>query len=90
MFHVKDGLFFERIDSAPGIGVGAVRIIKRQNGADESPVIFETVIDHSSWASVVASMCALGEDGTTHAMFDVLQTGGRVDDTWLKSQPPNM
>ena len=58
-FHHRDGWFFKRMDD------GTVRIQKRTNDA-ESRVEIEHFIDESSWASVVASVSAFGENGETH------------------------
>jgi hypothetical protein len=55
MFHVSDGLFFERLED------GKVRIRKTTDGRDGSPVVFEQVIDAGSWSSVVLSMSAFDE-----------------------------
>ena len=56
MFHVKDGLFFERIED------GSVRIVQRKDAKDESPIVFETVIEKDPWASVIATVSKLGEN----------------------------
>ncbi len=87
MFHVRDGLFFERLNSEPGYGCGCVRIVKRESGRDDAPIVLDMILNASSWASVVASMSILGENGTTHAMIEVLQQGGRVDDRYIREQP---
>lgn len=92
MFHVRDGLFFERLNHEPGYGCGCVRIVKKIEvdggpaGVNEATQ-FDMILDASTWASVVASMSALGENGTTHAMFETLQLGGRIDDSFYRNQP---
>ena len=49
MFHIGDGLYFDRLPD------GGVRIVKRSGNADDSPVIFDHVLDAGEWASVVAA-----------------------------------
>ena len=56
MFHVRDGLFFEKQAD------GAVRILKRTDGRDDAPVVFDMVLDKHSWASVIATMSFYGEE----------------------------
>lgn len=79
MFHVKDGLFFERkvVTSESGVLEGHVHIVKTDDGKD--PELRNTVLDvmltPSEWASVVASVSALGENGATHALFLAAQRG---------------
>ncbi|MCI0391667.1 MAG: hypothetical protein MOB07_23225 [Acidobacteria bacterium] len=55
MFHVSEGLYFERHNT------GAVRIIKRDGGQEDSPVVFDLTLDSSTWGSVIASMSFYGE-----------------------------
>jgi len=50
MFHVEDGLCFERMDN------GDVRIIKRHGAHPSSDIIFAQTIDADAWASVIASV----------------------------------
>lgn len=50
MFHVEDGLCFERMDN------GDVRIIKRHDGHPSSDIILAQTIDADAWASVIATM----------------------------------
>ena len=66
MFHTKNGLFFERVKD------GGVHIIKRVNGKDDSPIITEETLDSYTWASVVASVCATGENGDTFRRAEYL------------------
>ncbi len=70
MFHVKDGLFFERVASRdgsgnpiPGVQFGSVRMIKRDLEQDGHPITFEQVMTVEEWASVVSSMTIIGEGG---------------------------
>jgi len=60
VFHVKNGLFFERQDD------GGVRVIVTGDGLaiarDGGNVVFDQVMDASAWCSVIASMSAQGED----------------------------
>lgn len=56
-FHVSDGLFFRRADD------GSVEV---GEGADFDSVEVRQVIEPSSWASVVAGVCARDEDHVTH------------------------
>ena len=56
MFHVRDGLFFERQTE------GAIRILKRTNGRDDAPIVFDMVLDKHAWASVIATMSFYGEE----------------------------
>jgi hypothetical protein len=56
-FHVADGLFFRRWND------GVVQI---GQGPDFDHVGVIQTIDASSWASVVSSMCARGENHLTY------------------------
>ncbi len=56
-FHVSNGLYFRRTDD------GSVEV-GRGPGFDDVEVI--QTIDPSSWASVVSSMCARGENHLTY------------------------
>lgn len=56
MFHLRDGLYFEQLPE------GAVRIIKKENGQEGAPVIFDQTVDASQWSSVIASMSHYGEE----------------------------
>lgn len=51
MFHVRDGLYFERADEA-----GSVRIVKRASHEPGAPVVFEVVLDAHSWMSVLTEV----------------------------------
>ena len=62
MFHVKDGLYFEREENPDGIG--HVRILKRQDATEDSPIVFDLLVAESQWISVIASMSAGGEAAT--------------------------
>lgn len=85
MFHLKDGLCFERIDfdtvaqpcSAndpcrwPAEMIGGVRICTLRKGENmkDGSGITVACLTASEWASVVASMSAFGETSTSYAMF---------------------
>lgn len=53
MFHVEKRLYFERLPE------GKVRIYKLDS---QERLIFEQVLDENSWASVISSMSAGGEE----------------------------
>lgn len=57
--HLKDGLYFEREENPDGIG--HVRILKRQTAADDSPIVFDMLVEESQWISLIAAMSAAGE-----------------------------
>lgn len=57
MFHINQGLYFEKLPE------GAVRILKRSGNSDDSPVIFDHVLDAGQWASVVAAMSGTLAEG---------------------------
>lgn len=78
MFHWRDGWFFERVansSSVPDPNYASVRIIKRKEPKDDSPVVVEALIPPSEWASIVASVSALGETGASFRMFEAAQKG---------------
>ncbi len=60
MFHLTNGLYFERLDD------GSVRIVKTDGPAgpddDGSVIEFDITTDASGWASVVATVSAHGEE----------------------------
>jgi hypothetical protein len=64
MFHLTDWLYFGRLAD------GAVRILKKESGAEDAPTILDVTIDANQWASVIASMSYLGEEngGFYHAL----------------------
>lgn len=71
MFHYKDGLFFDRLPN------GSVNIVQTKNGeepicnARESNIVYAEIVDANGWASVVASVSALGEgDGRYYEALD--------------------
>ena len=69
-FHFKDGWCFKREAD------GSVLLRKFADARlDTSPVIAEATIDPASWASIVASVSALGETGTTWRIFKAAQEG---------------
>lgn len=62
MFHLSDGIYFER---GPGSGVTITIDLPPTLYGDPQKKVVET--DASGWASVLASVCARGETGETHA-----------------------
>ena len=73
MFHLKDNICFERVNRSDNYG--GVRIARLKPGEDPVDGGGETIIetDASGWASVVASMTALGESAQTWGMILALQ-----------------
>lgn len=62
MFHVRNGLFFERA------GKDAVRMVKTYDGREPRPdnVVLDETMTVSVFASVIASVSDRGETGNTH------------------------
>lgn len=56
MLYLNEGLYFENLPD------GKVRILKRSGSQDDSPVIFDHVLDANQWASVIATMSNYGEE----------------------------
>src|SRR5262245_48432192 len=56
MFHVNNGLYFERV------GDGSVRVVKKESATENAPIIFEYTLDANDWASVISSMSVDGEE----------------------------
>ena len=56
MFHAHYGWFFERLDD------GSVHIVKHESGNTETRIIAEAVFNANTWASIIASVSAGGED----------------------------
>lgn len=56
MFHSSEGLYFEKLPD------GGVRILKRSGSREDSPVIFDHVLDANQWASAIATMSHYGEE----------------------------
>ena len=80
MFHVRDGLFFER---QPG---GAVRILKRTDARDDAAVVLDIVVDKDAWASVIATMSTHGEEN--YGYFRALHFHeGTALPPWYPKQP---
>lgn len=81
MFHAENGLCFERLEFDENGGFigadkfGSVRVCLLSPGEDMQWGAGKTlaILPPSSWASVVASMTAIGENATTHAMFEAAQ-----------------
>jgi hypothetical protein len=67
-FHWQDNWFFKRLPD------GSVHIRKYVESGSTA-LAAEAIIDPSSWASIVASVSALGETGTTFRMFETIQKG---------------
>ncbi len=62
MFHVTDGLFFERL---PDGQVRIMKTIEKEVGSAKggSPVVtLDMTLDANTWASVIASMSYYGEE----------------------------
>lgn len=59
MFHSNSGLYFERLPD------GGVRILKKADSNESSPVIFDHVLDAGQWASVVAAMSGTLAEGAS-------------------------
>lgn len=71
-FHWKYGWYFKRLED------GSVVISKEDERvpSENQPAIPLATIDPDSWASIVASVCALGEDGRTHREASQLHRTG--------------
>ncbi len=72
MFHSRDGVFFQRQED------GSVRVLIRETGHDEAPVLKDATLGPSEWASVVASMSKEGENGETWRMALRTQVGAEA------------
>lgn len=57
MLYLNEGLSFEKQPD------GGVRIVKRSGNDDQSPVIFDHVLDAGEWATVVAAMSGTLAEG---------------------------
>jgi len=75
MFHLTDGLFFERLLE------GKVRILKRASGSADAPVVFDLTVDSNSWASIIASMSYYGEEDNGFYRAMNFHTGKPLDKT---------
>ena len=78
MFHAHDGWFFERMED------GSVRIIKRTEAEEDSPIIAEGIFEANEkanhWASIVASMSKGDEvDGRFYAAKRFHESEGAVE-----------
>lgn len=67
IFQAKDGFQFHRIIGGENHGSVKVHIVK------DNVLIWGTLFTAAEWASVVATMSALGETGTTFRMFEAMQ-----------------
>lgn len=69
MYHAKDGLFFERLPH------GDLRIVKTDDGKQPEPrntnVVFETILQCSVVASLMACACTRGY--TTDTFFEAYE-----------------
>ena len=69
MFHLKDGLYFERLPNGEG-----VRIVLKPNNVNDDRVLFETTTDYEGVASVVSTVSQRGEAfATWRAIVDFLR-----------------
>lgn len=69
MFHVANGLFFQRLDDS-----GAVRIVKRESNDPESPIQFDAVLTAHAWMSVVTEV-GYNPGATAHALANEIHRG---------------
>lgn len=69
--HVKDGLYFERLNT------GAVHITKRELSEKNSSIQFDMTITPYEWALIVASVCGKGEDTDTVRRAEIFHEIGR-------------
>lgn len=72
-FHAKDGWTFERLTG------GEVRIIVREN-REGGGTLASVVLDAGTWASVMASVSALGEDAYTFGVAWHFHEGQPMED----------
>lgn len=56
MFHSHSGVFFEQA------GNGAVRLLVKAEGKDDSPVLKDVILDKDTWASIIATVSYHGEE----------------------------
>ena len=68
MFHVSEGLYFER---GPN---GQVHITKREDGRDEAPIIFEATIPKDCWVSVMAHMSSIDNHSLMHQLAEIIHS----------------
>jgi len=64
-FHAKNGLFFQRDEDGNVI----VRKVETDN-LRGTRVMFKATLEPNTWASVMASVCARGEDANTFQEAD--------------------
>ena len=70
-FHYKDGWYFERLEKG-----GSVKITYPGGWIDDKKRDEEElVIDHSSWASIVASVTPTGDNAETFSAAEKLHRG---------------
>ena len=83
MFHVADGLFFERY------ATGEVRVVKTSDGRMDGPIVFDQIINMHVWASVIATMSYYGEEDYGYYRALDFHAGIPVDATTpLKDKTP--
>jgi hypothetical protein len=77
MHHVRNGFYAERLPD------GGVRLVKTSGPAPTAPpgatAQFEELFTPSEWASLVAAVCARGEDGNTWRAALELHERPKVD-----------
>lgn len=82
MFHAFGGLYFEKLNN------GAVRVLKRESGRDDAPVVFDATIDKDTWCSIIAGMSFYGEEDYGFYRAGHFHYGGQITETdgWSMSQ----
>ena len=71
MFHEDDGLYFDRLEN------GNIKIIKRENGISDAPIIFEQEITIDSWISIIGFMT--NDDNPREAFDKACGIYGHID-----------
>lgn len=66
-FQAKDGFAFGRVIGGEHHGSVKAHLIK------DGSVVWGTMFSPAEWSSIVATMSALGETGTTFRMFEAMQ-----------------
>lgn len=72
MYHAANGLYFEHLET------GDVHIIKRADSDPESKIIFEQIIDEGTWASIVSTVSAYGENYLSFQEALMFHRGKRI------------
>ena len=60
MFHQQEGFYAERLSD------GAVRLVKHESAAPDSPVVMDHTIPAAEWVSIVAAVSASGGTSETY------------------------